>query len=226
MANAKSDGKEKAIFIETRRDEPMKEALARAILDPAFGAAVTVPKFITVENHDLDVISLRKELQAQCNAVSGGDLSRAESMLVSQAHTLDALFNVLAARSSLNFGQHLDAADRYMRLALKAQGQCRATLETLAAIKNPPMVFARQANISHGPQQVNNDLSTGSRAVNPQSTPTEQSGGSRELLQDARAPAATFGTDTTMATVGAVDGPEDARGEGEIVAEPLARRTA
>jgi hypothetical protein len=44
-----------------------------------------------------------------------------------------------------------------MRLALRAQGQCRATLETLAAIKNPPVVFARQANINNGgQQQVNN----------------------------------------------------------------------
>jgi hypothetical protein len=37
-------------------------------------------------------------------------------------------------------------------LALKAQSQCRATLETLAAIKNPqPVAFVRQANIAHGP---------------------------------------------------------------------------
>ena len=43
-----------------------------------------------------------------------------------------------------------------MRLALKAQAQCRSTIETLAAIKNPPVVFARQANIANGPQQVNN----------------------------------------------------------------------
>lgn len=31
----------------------------------------------------------------------------------------------------------------------------RATLETLAAIKNPPMVYPRQANLTTGPQQVN-----------------------------------------------------------------------
>jgi hypothetical protein len=37
-----------------------------------------------------------------------------------------------------------------MRFGLKAQAQCRATLETLAAIKNPPTVFARQANIADG----------------------------------------------------------------------------
>lgn len=38
---------------------------------------------------------------------------------------------------------------------LEAQAQSRATCETLAALKNPP-VFARQANISNGSQQVNN----------------------------------------------------------------------
>jgi hypothetical protein len=52
-----------------------------------------------------------------------------------------------------------------MRYGLRAQAQCRATLETLAAIKNPPTVFARQANIANGPQQVNNTalLGDGSR---------------------------------------------------------------
>ena len=35
---------------------------------------------------------------------------------------------------------------------------CEATLETLAVIENPTMVFTKQvqANIAHGPQQVNN----------------------------------------------------------------------
>jgi hypothetical protein len=52
-----------------------------------------------------------------------------------------------------------------MRMALKAQAQCRATLETLATIKNPSVVFARQANIAQGPQQANNKgmMSTGER---------------------------------------------------------------
>ena len=224
MANAKSARKAKAIPVESYPDESMDKVLARAMFDPTFGAAVTVPKFISVKDHELDVASLRKELQAQCGAVSGGDLSRAESMLVSQAHTLDTLFNVLAAHSSLNMGQRPEAADRYMRLALKAQGQCRATIETLTTINNPPMVIARQANISHGPQQVNNDLSTGSRAENSQTTPNELSGGNRELLKDARAPGATFGTDTAMAAVGTIHGAEDAGGQGAIVEEPLARR--
>ena len=59
-----------------------------------------------------------------------------------------------------------------MRLALRAQGQCRATAETLAAIKNGPAVFARQANIAHGPQQVNNTLAV-ARAGNVETAPNE-----------------------------------------------------
>jgi hypothetical protein len=81
-----------------------------------------------------------------------GDLAAAETILVGQAAALNALFAELARRAGLNMGEHLGAAETYMRLALKALGQCRATLETLAAIKNPPVVYARQANINNGGQ--------------------------------------------------------------------------
>lgn len=58
----------------------------------------------------------------------------------------------------------VDQKDRFMRLGLKAQDQCRHTLETLAVMKNPP-VFARQANIANGPQQVNNGHAPEPRAT-------------------------------------------------------------
>lgn len=63
----------------------------------------------------------------------------------------------------------VDQIDRFTRLALKAQGQCRATVETLAAIKNPPVVFARQANIAHGPQQVTRSRRFASSSSRPAS---------------------------------------------------------
>lgn len=76
-------------------------------------------------------------------------------MLVAQAHTLDSLFNGLAQRA-IN-AKHVDIFDRYLKLALRAQSQCRATWEALSAIKNPPVVgIFKQANIANGPQQVNN----------------------------------------------------------------------
>ena len=91
---------------------------------------------------------------------------------MARAVTLNTIFTRLAHRAQSNLDGSFDAADRYMRLALKAQGQCRATLETLAAIKNPPTVFARQANIAHGPQQVNNGVPF-ARAENSESEPIE-----------------------------------------------------
>ncbi len=51
----------------------------------------------------------------------------------------------------------MGTAETLLRLALKAQSQCRTTLLTLAEIKNPrPIAFVNQANFAHGPQQVNN----------------------------------------------------------------------
>lgn len=101
-----------------------------------------------------DVNELVTELARQVEVVSGGNLARAEGMLLSQAHALDNIFANLARRATTQ--QHLTQWEAYMRMAMKAQNQCRMTLESLAAIKNPPVVFAKQANIANGPQQVNN----------------------------------------------------------------------
>jgi hypothetical protein len=71
--------------------------------------------------------------------------------------TLNVMFGDLSTLAKANLsGGYMEAGERYLRLALKAQSQSRATLETLSAIKNPPVVYAKQANIAHGPQQVNN----------------------------------------------------------------------
>jgi len=215
----------KAIPIEAHADESTDSALARAVLDPTFNAATNVPHLVSAEGHELDVGLLMRELRAQCRAVAGGDLSRAETMLVAQAHMLDMLFAVLTRRAAMNFGHYVETAERYLRLALKAQSQARATVETLALLKNPqPTVIAKQANVKSGPQQVNQSFAIGTRAGISESTPTEESGGQHELLQDARAPAAAFGTNPTLAAVGEVHRTEDAGGQGAIVEEPLARR--
>lgn len=118
--------------------------------------ASTALRFVHADHGELSLTDMVKALHAHGEAVNRGDLSAAERMLNSQAVALNAIFGELARRAALNMGTYLGAAESYMRLALKAQSQSRATVETLAAIKNPPVVFARQANIAHGPQQVNN----------------------------------------------------------------------
>ncbi len=118
--------------------------------------AMTARTFAAGTFGTLDVTECVNVLRMRTDATHAGDLKHAETVLTAQAATLDAIFNEMARRAALNMGEYMDATERYMRLALKAQSQCRTTLETLAAIKNPPVVFAKQANIAHGPQQVNN----------------------------------------------------------------------
>jgi hypothetical protein len=135
---------------------------------------------------------------------------------MAQAHTLDAIFNRLVVRAAMNQGEYLDAAQTYYRLALKAQSQCRATVESLALIKNPPNVaIVKQANIGQA-VQVNNGMSaesaTRAREIeNPQNRLLEQSNGER---LDFAAPSAAGGLNSSMETVGAFDGAEDERREG------------
>jgi hypothetical protein len=119
--------------------------------------AVLMRNFSTSITGEIGITEAMNALRESVASVSKGDQSPYETMLLGQAAALNAIFAELARRASLNMGEYMDATDRYMRLALKAQGQCRATLETLAAIKNPPLVYARQANINNGgQQQVNN----------------------------------------------------------------------
>lgn len=157
------------------------------------------------------VEALRKGAQA----VQGGDLAGAETMLTAQASALNAIFSELAQRAALNMGEYLDATERYLRLALKAQSQCRATLETLAAIKNPPVVFARQANINNGgQQQVNNGGAQAvakdpARAATVQNAPTELLEVSDGQWMDTTATSAAGGADPHLAAVGEVHRPEN-----------------
>ncbi|MBK9585471.1 MAG: hypothetical protein WBC26_07725 [Alphaproteobacteria bacterium] len=145
------------------------QVLAQAYLRPTVLAAATIKG--QHKNHDiLDVNALISELSNQVSKVREGDLGRAEAMLISQAHTLDSLFAELINRSRMNMGEYFHAADKYMRLALKAQGQCRATLETLAAIKNPQPYIQnnkaqyQQVNNGTGPSEGNNSNSTRTHA--------------------------------------------------------------
>jgi hypothetical protein len=57
--------------------------------------------------------ALVDELGNQSVKVKEGNLTRAESLLTTQAHTLDAIFNELARRAVLNMGEHINAADTY-----------------------------------------------------------------------------------------------------------------
>lgn len=195
----------KILFREAMPCEDQDEAQSRAALSPNVCGAMSIRDYFGGG----DLTGLVYALDHEIKKVHGGDLSRAEGTLVTQAHTLDAIFNNLAQRANRNIKDgYLDASEKYLRLALKAQSQCRATLETLAILKNPPQVtFMKQANIAAGPQQVNNGvMPEASRArenKNQQSKLLEADYGER---MDTGTTSATIGTDKAMAAVGRING--------------------
>ena len=96
-------------------------------------------------------------LREKTKKVQDGDMHSVEAMLYGQAMTLQTMFTNLARRAANQ--EYLKQFQTHMTLALKAQAQCRSTLEALAQVKNP-MPYIKQANIASGPQQVNNGQST------------------------------------------------------------------
>lgn len=189
-------------------DEEATVAIARVVLQPTVQAAVTLKDYAAPFGDLLDPSGLAASLLEQVQAASEGDTKRAEAMLTAQAHTLDAIFNNLAQRA-IN-ATHMDNLDRYLKLALRAQSQCRATWEALATIKNPPVMgYVHQANIAQGPQQVNNAPAEPHGAPRARENPNVKN----KLLEEKDGERLDPGTactpgrvDPTMATVGEIDG--------------------
>ena len=194
-------------------DETRDGIMARAAADGVVGNARSLIAFSHGTFGELSLIECMKVMTGTAKGLNDGDLSAAVRMLSSQAVALNAMFGELARRSALNMGEYIDASETYMKLALRAQGQCRATLETLAAIKNPPVVFARQANIVNGPQQVNNSGTppgnAPAQAANSGSAPSKLLEKHDGQWLDTGAASAASRADSNMATVGAIHRPED-----------------
>jgi hypothetical protein len=191
-------------------DAEFAAAVARTFSQPETSAASVIEDW---QNDTHDVNALATELGKQVEAVNGSALRRAEGLLIAQAHTLDHILANLARRAIGK--QYLPQWEAYMRMAMKAQNQCHMTLETLASIKNPPLVFAREADINNGgQQQVNN----GSAAPMPEqpSHAAERAIEPGKLLEAANGERMDFGTKgktsrvhPRMATMGAIKRTKD-----------------
>lgn len=166
----------------------------------------------------VDLTSLVLSVDGLAGRVKAGSLADAEAMLIAQAAVLNTLFaNMLSRAGQSKFVENME---RFIRLGLKAQSQCRTTCETLAVLKNPP-VFARQANISNGPQQVNNgpvlNSSGPARAQLPESAPNKllESVVDGERLDGGTEGASGEG-DSPLAAVEAVNGAANGRRKSQV----------
>ena len=141
------------LAVPTKPDENSALVLAQTLMSPSVAGSITMQAY---KKHfgEIDLMGLIGATREQVKSVHDGDMKRTEAMLIVQAHTLDTIFNELARRAI--GADIMPKLDTYLRLALKAQNQCRTTLETLAEIKNPkPTAFIKQQNVGVN-QQVNN----------------------------------------------------------------------
>lgn len=175
--------------------------LARAALRPSYNAAAVISEYAKPFGQ-MTVDDLAEVLQQASIAVSEGNMVKVEAMLIDQAHALQSMFMNYARRAQNQ--EYQSNLESYFRMALKAQNQCRMTLETLATIKNPPIVYAKQANVTTGPQQVNNGI-PGPHAGQNQNR-------ANELLEvkdgerlDTGTASAASGTDKALATLEEID---------------------
>lgn len=165
-------------------------------------------------DYKVGMLDLHGELEKQVNQVAKGDLSRAESMLLCQAHALQSMFLHFALRGKSN--THVGQLQMIMNLALKAQNQCRATLETLIEVKYPRQTsFVKQQNVAVN-QQVNNG--TPAPAIAPARGETIEStngllGAAKHERLEFEAARAPGSVNSGMATVEAINGTAHSRGE-------------
>lgn len=130
------------------------QGIAAAALSPAMANASTAVDFTKAIFPDISLQECIEVLEADIKAVNGGDLDKLEGLLTAQAEALNAMFNNFAKKAA--HAELLPHLEGYCRLALKAQSQCRTTVEAIAEIKFPrSATFIKQANIA-GQQQVNN----------------------------------------------------------------------
>lgn len=147
-----------ALRVEQLPDETGAKAVARKVLDPGFRHALTASAFAdkalgsTIEHPGLmDYVDHVLKLEDRAEA---GDLALASRLLASQAITLDAMFTELARRAAINMGEYMDASQKYGRLALKAQSNCRTTLEALVKLHQPREQTVRHVHVNEGGQAV------------------------------------------------------------------------
>src|SRR5664280_2942854 len=103
------------IEVPARKDDNPDDATAKALTRPEVQAALTIQAWQGDIN---EVNALTRTLSLQVDDVTNGSMKRPEAMLLSQAHTLDELFNNLARRARNQ--DQLKHCETYLRLALKA----------------------------------------------------------------------------------------------------------
>jgi stage V sporulation protein SpoVS len=135
------------------------EKFANVSLSASYMGAILADSFTSTILPETKIADVASALSDKITTIQAGDMQPIEAMLISQAHALQTMFVTLGrmAASKTQLAQYT----AFMNMALKAQSQSRATIQALTELKYPKQAtFVKQANISHGHQQVNNATNT------------------------------------------------------------------
>lgn len=178
------------------------EHYAKVSLSPATMSAVLSEAFTSSIFPDTKIADVASALRDKITIIQNGDMKPIEAMLIGQAQALQTMFVSLGRQAASKTS--LPQYTAFMNLALKAQAQSRATIQALTELKYPKQVaFVKQANISHGHQQVNNATSTHApaHAKEIEHQPNELLSEMNHATMDSSGTATTSAIDKAMATV-------------------------
>jgi len=202
------------------RDESTPPKMPEIVTASSYQNAELIQKIKGVSEDKIGVFDLAQQIESRARVVADGDLCHVEMSLISQAASLEALYSNLIDRALRS--KEMAHIEVFFRLGLRAQNQCRATLETLATIKNPPVIFAKQANFAAGHQQVNNGsgkapahgkIETVPNELMTETKHIEAIGEVRHERLDTGAPRQASGHDSQLEAVGAQHGGAHAGGK-------------
>jgi hypothetical protein len=197
---------EKKLTVTPLDGEKDGEAIARVSLTASVQATATRQTYLP--DDQAGFVDHFVALERQIKQVQKGDMSAPEAMLMAQAATLDAMFNCMAQDAFRHIGKNGARAEASMKAALKSQAQCASTIRVLGELKHPRAVaFVQQANISNGPQQVNNGI--GQPASRSRTHGAEVDVPANELLTDDRTKGRAGRRDKALAALDAIDRPAD-----------------
>src|SRR5690606_16500795 len=146
---AKPDGDKDELKVQLEPGKSRERTLADVGLSPIAHGMATARLFTKPSFGELSLEGLMEALADDVVAVQRGDLKTQKAMLACQATALNAIFTELARRAAANMGEYVEATERYMRLALKAQAQSRATVEALERLTSGREQTVRHVHVDN-----------------------------------------------------------------------------
>ena len=135
-------------------EKTKERKLAEVGIDPTAHGMASLRLYSKGSFGDLDVTELYLVLAEYSKAASKGDLTHHRQMLAAQADALNAIFTEMARRAAANMGEYINATQLDLRLGLKAQAQCRSTIETLESMTSGHVQTVKHVHVNEGGQAV------------------------------------------------------------------------